>query len=256
MVCCMHSHVCRCDQYILYCLMPHPCHTHHTGPWGGALVICVQRCTPGTNGLPSKCCVSIFRGCGQVPAPPQHQTMSAKGIILHLLPSPFPPPQSCSYCYLPQYLGRTHNYWHGAALLLEEKASGEGELSNGPPRGRVPPIYNGNYADDLLDPLKNVRCHGSSLVLLDLMFYSQAGDSGLTLRAVRLDERRRPLDRTMAGEVQVRMTWAPPLHPPHTTPLSPDHTPSPYPRPHPFTLPQTTPLHYALYVLAGTQRQP
>ncbi|KAL5496707.1 hypothetical protein EMCRGX_G013051 [Ephydatia muelleri] len=61
--------------------------------------------------------------------------------------------QRCGLCYL-RSGGRTHNYWHGAAMLMEEKAHYEGELSNGLPRSRVPPSYDGNYADDLHDPLK------------------------------------------------------------------------------------------------------
>ena len=59
---------------------------------------------------------------------------------------PPPPP--------PQYLGKTHNYWHGAVLLLEERATQEGELSL---EGWTPPPYDGNYSDEILDPLKHVR---------------------------------------------------------------------------------------------------
>ena len=77
------------------------------------------------------------------------------------LPSLCPPtlhyPPSVLPHYIHQYLGRTHNYWHGAAMLMEEKAHYEGELSNGLPRSRVPPSYDGNYADNLHDPLKEVQ---------------------------------------------------------------------------------------------------
>ncbi|KAL5497639.1 hypothetical protein EMCRGX_G014148 [Ephydatia muelleri] len=60
------------------------------------------------------------------------------------------PLPSIKPCLL-KYLGRTHNYWHGAALLLEEKANSSGELSH---RNKALPSYDGNYADDLLDPMK------------------------------------------------------------------------------------------------------
>ena len=63
-----------------------------------------------------------------------------------LLSFPSPPPL--------QYLGKTHNYWHGAVLLLEERATQEGELSL---EGWTPPPYDGNYSDEILDPLKHVR---------------------------------------------------------------------------------------------------
>ena len=61
------------------------------------------------------------------------------------------PLPSIKPCLL-KYLGRTHNFWHGAALLLEEKANNDGELAH---RNRTLPSYDGNYADDLLDPMKD-----------------------------------------------------------------------------------------------------
>ena len=53
-----------------------------------------------------------------------------------------------------QYLGKTHNYWHGVALLLEERAASEGELSL---MLKEPPAYDGDYSEEILDPLKHVR---------------------------------------------------------------------------------------------------
>lgn len=53
-------------------------------------------------------------------------------------------------------MGKTHNYWHGAVLLLEERAIVEGELSPDYTE-KTPPPYDGNYSDDILDPLKHVR---------------------------------------------------------------------------------------------------
>ena len=53
-----------------------------------------------------------------------------------------------------QYLGKTHNYWHGAVLILEDRATAEGELTF---ESREPPPYDGNYSEEILDPLKHVR---------------------------------------------------------------------------------------------------
>ena len=52
-----------------------------------------------------------------------------------------------------QYLGKTHNYWHGVTLLLEERAATEGELSL---MLKEPPPYDGDCTDEILDPLKHV----------------------------------------------------------------------------------------------------
>ena len=52
-----------------------------------------------------------------------------------------------------QYLGKTHNFWHGSALILEARAYKEGEL---PAKAREPPPYDGNYSEQILDPLKHV----------------------------------------------------------------------------------------------------
>ena len=54
-----------------------------------------------------------------------------------------------------QYLGKTHNLWYSAALMLEERAYSEGEL---PSKSREPPAYDGSYSDEILNPLKHVRC--------------------------------------------------------------------------------------------------
>ena len=58
---------------------------------------------------------------------------------------------SCSFSHA-QYLGKTHNYWHGAALLLEERVLSEQEAS---PVKQVP-SYDGNYGDQILDPFQQV----------------------------------------------------------------------------------------------------
>lgn len=52
-----------------------------------------------------------------------------------------------------QYLGKTHNFWHGSTLILEDRAYSEGEL---PAKSREPPPYDGNYSDQILNPLKHV----------------------------------------------------------------------------------------------------
>ncbi len=53
-----------------------------------------------------------------------------------------------------QYLGKTHNYWHGSALLLEERVLSEQEVAG---KVRQIPSYDGNYGDQILDPLQQVR---------------------------------------------------------------------------------------------------
>ena len=58
------------------------------------------------------------------------------------------------YSQLLQYLGKTHNFWHGSAMLLEQRAYSEGEL---PAKSKEPPDYDGKYADQILDPLKHVH---------------------------------------------------------------------------------------------------
>ena len=65
--------------------------------------------------------------------------------LFHLLSLPHLPPQ---------YLGKTHNFWHGSAMLLEQRAYQEGEL---PAKSKEPPDYDGKYTDQILDPLKYVR---------------------------------------------------------------------------------------------------
>ena len=57
--------------------------------------------------------------------------------------------------FIEQYLGKTHNFWHGSALLLEDRAASGGELQREGPR--EPPAYNGLYSEQLLDPFKQVR---------------------------------------------------------------------------------------------------
>ena len=64
--------------------------------------------------------------------------------------------------HFPQYLGKTHNFWHGSALLLEHRAYSEGEL---PAKSKEPPDYDGKYTDQILDPLKDVSMYTSSASL-------------------------------------------------------------------------------------------
>ena len=59
-----------------------------------------------------------------------------------------------------QYLGKTHNFWHGSTLILEDRAYSEGEL---PAKSREPPPYDGNYSDQILNPLKHVSLEASWL---------------------------------------------------------------------------------------------
>ena len=62
-----------------------------------------------------------------------------------------------------QYLGKTHNYWHGATLLLEDRANTEGELIL---VSKEPPAYDGNYTEEILDPLKHVSPYACLCCLL------------------------------------------------------------------------------------------
>ena len=52
-----------------------------------------------------------------------------------------------------QYLGKTHNFWHGSAVMLEDRAHSSGEL---PVTPKEPPPYDGNYSEQILNPLKHV----------------------------------------------------------------------------------------------------
>ncbi|XP_064401908.1 transformation/transcription domain-associated protein-like isoform X2 [Halichondria panicea] len=74
---------------------------------------------------------------------------SAVGSFLEAVVKCKPQPQIRS-CIL-KYLGKTHNYWHGSALLLEERVLSEQEVAG---KVRQIPSYDGNYGDQILDPLQ------------------------------------------------------------------------------------------------------
>ena len=109
----------------------------------------MQCLSPDPDGLPPECRRDIPGGGAQVQTHPSHQVLSTEGECQFLL---LTTPIDCALLY--QYLGKTHNYWHGAVLVLEERANSEGELS---PTGWEPPPYDGNYTEEVLDPLKHVR---------------------------------------------------------------------------------------------------
>lgn len=85
-----------------------------------------------------------------------HTVVHFEGTAIYTLkqnitPSTFPPHSIPAL--FPQYLGKTHNFWHGSAMLLEQRAYKEGEL---PAKSKEPPDYDGKYTDHILDPLKHV----------------------------------------------------------------------------------------------------
>ena len=50
-----------------------------------------------------------------------------------------------------QYLGKTHNAWHRAVLMLEERALANGDFDLQP---KIPPKYEGELVGQSLEPLK------------------------------------------------------------------------------------------------------
>ena len=101
----------------------------------------------------SQCYASAFLSPSLLPPslPPFHPPS---------LPPFHPPSLPPSLPPSSQYLGKTHNFWHGSTLILEERAYSEGEL---PAKSREPPPYDGNYSDQILNPLKHVSPEASWL---------------------------------------------------------------------------------------------
>ena len=56
-----------------------------------------------------------------------------------------------SFTYCPQYLGKTHNAWHRAVLMLEDRALANGDFD---PQPKIPPKYEGDLVGQSLDPPK------------------------------------------------------------------------------------------------------
>lgn len=125
------------------------------------------------------------------------------------------------YILLSQYLGKTHNYWNGAALMLEDRGVADGELAQSVPE---PPSYDGNYAEEVLNPLKHVRppqttllgnrfCPYFGLFLASEIMHiksrslnSHLGNSGLSLGNILLVERGRYVGWTVVPKMQVCST--------------------------------------------------